>query len=116
MKKFFKKIAGYFVTIYANKLYQKAVKEAEKVHAELGERIYVASSLSDISKLVILNRDKFRKMKRSLFIQKHYISNLMEGAWYYTADRSGKNGLAPADKEARRIAFINHLLERAKLV
>ena len=53
MKKFFRKLAGYLVTIYANRIYRKAVKEAERVHVERGERIYVASSIEDVRELVI---------------------------------------------------------------
>ena len=108
-------MAGYLVTVYANRLYRKAVKEAERVHKELGERIYVASSFRDISKLIILNRAKFRLMKRALHIVNHNISNLMEGAWYYTADRAEQHGLSEKEKEARRLAFVHHMLVRAKL-
>ena len=116
MKKFFRRIAGYIVTVYANRIYRKAVKEADRVHAERGEMIYVASSIEDVKELVIYNRYKFRQMKNRLFIPKLYISNLKDGAWYYTADRSGKNGLTEAEKEARRLAFVNHVLHRAKLL
>lgn len=116
MKKFFRKIAGYIVTIYANRIYRKAVKEADRVHAERGEMIYVASSIEDVRELVIYNRYKFRQMKKRLFIPKFYISNLKDGAWYFTPDRSGKNGLTEQEKEVRRLAFVQHVLHRAKLV
>lgn len=116
MKKFFRKLAGYIVTIYANRIYRKAVKEADRVHAERKERIYVASSIEDVRELVIYNRYKFRKMKNRLFIPKYYISNLRDGAWYYTADRSEQNGLTPLEKEVRRLAFVRHVLHRAKLI
>jgi hypothetical protein len=116
MKKFFRKIAGYIVTIYANRIYRKAVAEADKVHDHRGERIYVASSIEDVRELVIYNRYKFRQMKNRLFIPKFYISNLKDGAWYYTADRSGKGGLTPEEKEIRRLAFVRHVLHRAKLI
>lgn len=116
MKKFFRKLAGYIVTIYANRIYRKAVREADRVHAERKERIYVASSIEDVRELVIYNRYKFRKMKNKLFIPKYYISNLKEGAWYYTADRSEQNGLSPQEKEVRRLAFVRHVLHRAKLI
>lgn len=116
MKKFFRKLAGYIVTFYANRIYRKAVREADRVHAERKERIYVASSIEDVRELVIYNRYKFRKMKNKLFIPKYYISNLKEGAWYYTADRSEQNGLSPQEKEVRRLAFVRHVLHRAKLI
>ena len=104
------------MTVYANRIYRKAVKEADKVHAERKERIYVASSIEDVRELVIYNRYKFRQMKNKLFIPKYYISNLKDGAWYYTADRSEQNGLTPEEKEVRRLAFVRHVLHRAKLI
>lgn len=116
MKKFFRKLAGYIVTIYANRIYRKAVKEADKYHAVHRERFYVASSIEDVRELVIYNRYKFRQIKNRLFIPKFYISNLKDGAWYYTADRGEKNGLTPEEKEIRRLAFVRHVLHRAKLI
>lgn len=116
MKKFLRRLAGYIVTVYANRIYRKAVKEADRVHAERGEMIYVASSIEDVRELVIYNRYKFRQMKNRLFIPKFYISNLKEGAWYHTADRGGNNGLSEQEKEARRLAFVQHVLHRAKLL
>lgn len=116
MKKFFRRLAGYIVTVYANRIYRKAVKEADKVHAERGEMIYVASSIEDVRELVIYNRYKFRQMKNRLFIPRYYISNLKEGAWYHTADRGGNNGLSEQEKEIRRLAFVQHVLHRAKLI
>lgn len=116
MKKFFRKLAGYFVTIYTNRIYRKAVKEADRVHAERKERIYVASSIEDVRKLEIYNRYKFRKMKGKLFIPNFYIANLKDGAWYYTGDRLEQGCLTPEEKEVRRLAFVRHVLHRAKLI
>ena len=119
MKKLFRRLAGYVVTMYANHIYRKAVKEAEKVHAERKERIYVASSISNVNELILYNRYKFRQMKNKLEIpqgRKYYIDNLKDGAWYYTADRAEKNGLSEIEKEARRLAFVRHVLHRAKLL
>lgn len=116
MKKFFRKLAGYLVTIYANRIYRKAVKEADRVHAERKERIYVASSIEDVRELVIYNRYKFRQIKNKLFIPKYYISHLKDGAWYYTGDRLEQGCLTPEEKETRRLAFVRHVLHRAKLI
>lgn len=115
MKKLLRRLSGYIVTIYANRIYRKAVNEADKAHKKLKERIYVVSSWGDISHLVVLNRGQFRKMKRALNA-KGNISDLIEGAWYFTADRADKGGMSAKDKEVRRLAFVRHLLERAKLV
>ena len=115
MKKIFRRIAGYFVTIYANKLYKKAVQEADLAHVEKGERIYVVSSRQDVSKLVVLDIDGFRRMKKALKI-KDSLHDLKQGSWYYTADNAEKNPLPEADREARRLAFVRHLLDRAGLI
>jgi hypothetical protein len=116
MKKFFRKLAGYIVTIYANRIYRKAVKEADKYHEVHRERFYVASSIEDVRELVIYNRYKFRQIKNRLFIPKFYISNLKDGAWYYTGDRLEQGCLTPEEKEIRRLAFVRHVLHRAKLI
>ena len=115
MKKIFRKLAGKIVTIYANRLYTKAVKEADKAHEKLKERIYVVSSWGDISELVVLNRDTFRKMKKT-FNSNDNMASLMEGAWYYTTDRAGKNGLSDLEKDIRRVSFIRHVLSKASLL
>lgn len=116
MKKFFRKIAKFVVALYANRLYRKGVKIADKRHEAEKEMIYLASSMVDISQLVTLNRRQFRYMKRRLFIPKHYICNLKDGAWYHTADRGEQRGLTAQEKEIRRLAFVRHVLHRAKLL
>lgn len=116
MKKFFRKIARYIVTIYANRIYRKGVKIADKRHKTEKEMIYLASSMVDIRELVTLNRRQFRYMKKRLFIPKHFICNLKTGSWYHTADRSGKGGLTEQEKEIRRLAFVRHILHRANLL
>ena len=104
------------MTYYANRIYRKAVAEADKLHEARRERFYVASSIEDVRELVIYNRYKFRQMKNRLFIPKFYISNLKDGAWYYTGDRLEQGCLTPEEKEVRRLAFVRHVLHRAKLI
>lgn len=116
MKKFFRKIASYIVTVYANRIYRKAVKVADERHANEKEMIYVASSMADVRVMRTYNRKQFRIMKNRLFIPKHYICNLKSGAWYHTADRKEQRGLSEQEKEVRRLAFVRHVLHRAKLL
>ena len=116
MKKFFRKLAACVVTIYANRIYRKAVKIADQRHEKEKEMIYVASSLSDVRVLTTYNRKQFREMKNRLFIPKHHICHLKSGAWYHTADRGCIRGLSKMEKEARRLAFVRHVLDRAALL
>jgi hypothetical protein len=69
-----------------------------------------------VRELVIYNRYKFRQIKNKLFIPKYYISNLKDGAWYYTGDRLEQGCLTLEEKETRRLAFVRHVLHRAKLI
>lgn len=115
MKEFIKKLRGYVVTAYANRLYRKAVKIAEKRHKEEKTMIYVISSYFDESHLVTYNRRQFRSAKEYLRLRSQKIESLKAGSWYHTTDAIDRNGMEPADKEARRIAFVRMILERAGL-
>jgi hypothetical protein len=113
-KKTFKRLAGYLVAIYANRLYKKAVQKADAAYTKTRGRNYVVSGFNDVSKLLVINREEFRAAKKTFNLQGHDISKLKQGAWYYTMDRSGE-GMSEKDKEIRRLAFIRHMLKRAKL-
>lgn len=115
MKKFFKRLAGYLVTAYANRLYNKAVKIADRRHKEEKTMIYVISSYFDESRLVTYNRKQFRTTKEYLKMRKERISSMKEGSWYHTADAIERNGLSANDLQARRLAFVRLLLKKAGL-
>lgn len=115
MKKFFRKLAGYVVTAYANRLYRKAVRIADKRHQEEKTMIYVIPSLFDPSRLVTCNRKEFRMVKEKLRIRSQKVEHLKEGSYYYTPDAIGCNGIKPIDKEARRLAFVRLILRKARL-
>jgi hypothetical protein len=114
MKKLFRRLAGYVVTAYANRLYRKAVKIADKRHQDEKTMIYVISGYINPDDLVTCNRDEWRAMKKKAGIKDH-IESLKAGCWYHTTDGIDRNGLPPIDKEARRLAFVRLLLKRAGL-
>lgn len=116
MKKIFKKLAGLIVTLYANRIYAAVAKQADAAHQKTKERYYVISSMADISKLVIIDRNGFREMKNATGAHTQTLANLMKGAWYYTADKLERGGLSASEREVRRLAFARHMLERAKLL
>lgn len=116
MKKIFKRLASYVVTAYANRLYKKAVKIADERHENEKTTIYVISSYSDPSVLETYNRDQFRKVKKHFNLRTENMEKVRNGSWYHTADAGERNGLADVDKEARRLAFIRMILDRANLL
>lgn len=119
IKGFTRRLAIYFVTIYANRIYRRAVESADKRHEELGETIYVANGVANAKILRTYTRAEFRRVKRLMHIyksDKFTIPEFRKGCWYHTPDRSEKNALSPQEKELRRLAFVKLLLMNAKLV
>ena len=115
MKKFFSKIARYVVAAYANRLYRKAVRMADERSAKEKTMIYVISSFFDDSQLVCCSRQEFREVKERIRMRDLKVEGLKAGSWYHTADAIGRNGIKPVDKEARRIAFVRMLIQKAGL-
>lgn len=115
MKKFFNRIARYVVAAYANRLYKKAVQKADERHEQEKTMIYVISSLLDDTQLVCCSRKEFREVKEKLGLRNLKMDGLKAGSWYHTSDAIGRNGISPIDKEARRIAFVRMLIEKAGL-
>lgn len=119
VKSFFRRLAIYVVTAYANRIYRKAVIAADKRHEEEKEMIYVSNGAFNASVLRTFNRKQFRKAKNLLGMagKKDYnISILKKAAWYYTPNRSEQDGMSPKQKELRRLAFVKTILKNAKLV
>ena len=119
IKAFFRRMAIYVVTAYANRIYRKAVQAADKRHAEEKETIYVANAVVDASELRTYNRKEFRRAKRILRVsnpKEFNLAMMKKAAWYYTPNRLEQDGMSPRDKELRRLAFVKHLLRNAKLV
>lgn len=134
MKKFFRKIAAMLVTAYYRRMYNKGVKECERLHAEKKFAYYLIDwpvrdrSGKELNRILRpLNRRGFRNLKHwaqgfyfgvdmKYWSKDYNMALLREGAWYYTADRAGKDGLTPKEKEVRRLAFLREGLRRAKLL
>lgn len=118
MKRFIKKLATYVVTAYANHLYKRVVKKAEERHDKEKTMIYVVSALNDVSRLCLYNRSQFRAMKKAcrIYSPLYGVKQMKDGAWYHTGDALNKNRLTAVEQEARRLVFIRHILQRAKLL
>lgn len=129
MRKFFRKIAARLVTLYYRRMYTKGVKACDELHAQKKYAYYLIDwpTPNGGRELRPLNRRGFRNLKHwaqgfyfgvdmKYWSKDYNMSVLREGAWYYTADRAEKDGLTPAEKEARRLAFFREGLRRAKLL
>lgn len=117
MKKLYKRVAKYFVILYANRIYNNRVKLADKLHSKNRTRYYVALDYSNSKNLLVMNRKGFRNLKRifQIYDPAQGTLKLKEGAFYFTPDAKGNGPLLPVEKEARRLAFVKYMLDRARL-
>lgn len=112
-------MAIYVVTVYANRIYRKAVEAAEKRHEVEKEMIYVSNGAINASVLRTYNRKEFRRAKRLLGIgdNKNYnVLMLKKSSWYHTANRNEEDKMSERTKELKRLAFVKTILRNAKLV
>lgn len=118
--KLLNKLGIWVVTLYANRLYKKAVKAADKRHAEEGEMIYVTSNLLDPQQLITCNRRQYREMKvmSGAYRRGKYPIELLknDGCWYHTGNRSENDCMTPHTKELKRLAFQKMLLRKSGLL
>lgn len=115
MKKIIRKIRIFFVTAFANHEYNKAVKKADKLANKHFMRYYVALKFEGKG-LYIINRAGFRHIKRQINtaaiwqglgpINRDTMLDLRSGCFYHT-------NIKPKDRELRRLAYINYVLNLA---
>jgi hypothetical protein len=117
MKRYLRNVARYFVILYSNRILRRRIKLADRLHAKKKTRFYVALDPMNSRNLLVMNRKGFRNLKRvfKIYDTTQTTIKLKEGSYYFTAD-AGENDPIPAiEKEARRLAFIQYMLTRAKL-
>lgn len=117
MKNIWKKIAKYIVVIYSRRQYNKAVKLADKQHLIDKKMYYATLAPYNKKRLIIVNRNQFRAIKRKLKIydRAHGSLQLRDGCFYHTPDAGEDKRLSASEVEVRRIAFIKYILTNAKL-
>lgn len=118
------RLAGKFVTWYYNRMYDKAVRDADAKHEEDGKAWYVVDHPFKEHRLAVMDRKAFRGLKhfaqsngmgKVFWSHEYNMAALKESCWYHTADGSGKNTMDPKKKEFQRLVFIGVGLERAGL-
>lgn len=117
MKKWFRKLAVMVVTIYANYLYRKAVRIADKRHAQEKQMIYVASKNFHPDYLTTYDRARFKREKKVFGFHARLLTlqTLKNGCYYHTPDRAGNQAMSEREKERRRLYFIRERLIKARL-
>ena len=116
--KIFKKLAAMVVTIYANYLYNKAVRIADQRHEREHTMIYVASKNFHPDYLTTYNRERFKIEKQVFGYHARLLTlqTLKNGCYYHTPDRAGNQAMSEREKERRRLFFVRERLQKARLL
>ena len=117
-KRFFRRCAIFFVTLWARKAYNTGVAAAEERHRREHLQVYLASNSFRPDHLVTYDKAQFKTEKRVYGVAARLLTmnTLKRSCWYYTEDRYGRDAMTPHDKEVRRRAFIQERLKMAKLL
>lgn len=117
MKKFFQRIAAFFVLLYAKRIYDRAVKTADNRHKKERGMIYVASETFHPDHLTTYDRRRFKIEKRVYgeCARLLTLQTLKNGCWYHTPDTAGNQAMSAAEIEKRRKAFMRERLAAAGL-
>ena len=125
MKKYFSRLAAFFVTAYANRLFKQAIKFAEQRHNVEGSTMYVITDPRDPKKLVVIDIHQFLELRHRFEISSKDmpISELRGHCWYRTGKTVhhskkksiDKDRLSAKEIDVRRLAFVRELLTRAGL-
>ena len=121
-KKLTRRLSVFLVTLWARRTYNQGVRLAELRWKQTppSERrtIYLAANSFRPDHLVTYDKTQFKTEKRAYGVQARLLTmnTLKQGCYYYTADRFGKNGMDPKEKEIRRRAFIQQRLRMARLI
>lgn len=117
-KKFFRKLAALVVTVYANRIYKQAVRNADIRHAKEKTMIYVASQVFHPDRLTTYDKARFKTEKKVFGYHARILTlqTLKNGCYYHTPDKAGNQAMTEKEKEVRRRAFVKERLAAAKLL
>lgn len=74
----------------------EAIRQADKAHAQTGERYYVMPASGESGQLVIMDRYSFRKLKHKGYITyKAKVADLERECFYCTPYHNGRDGAMP---------------------
>lgn len=112
----FKKLARRIVVAEAGRLYNKAVRLAEKQHEICGERIYVITDPANLNRLITVNDEGFKKIRKDVLHgsgKTYPLKDLKRFCWYYTRNHNERDPLPPNLLMGRKMGFVHECMNRA---
>lgn len=95
-----------FHKLKSNLMYREAVRRADKAHAENGKRYYVMPSAE--GKLLIMDRENFRILKRKHYIKgKATVQDMINECFYHTPYRNGDLAIDAFAREFKRQQYLD---------
>ncbi len=93
----------------------EAVRQADKAHAETGERYYVMPASGKNGQLIIMDRYNFRKLKQKGYItRKAHVRDLERECFYCTPYRDGTGTIPPAVENLKRAQYYHWYAQSVK--
>jgi hypothetical protein len=81
---------------------REAVKLANKAHQQTGKRYYVMPSVGSNGKLIVMDRQNFRKLKQKRYVSNQaHIFDLVRECFYCTPYANGDQYLSEADRKKK---------------
>lgn len=83
-----------FSKIMASLRFAEAIRKAEDAHMATGERYYVIPAGNNTAKLVVMDRNNFRRLKFKGYMRRNWrVRDLEKECFYCTPYKNGKDGL-----------------------
>lgn len=112
-----KRMARFFVILYAKYEFGKAMHKADQLYDKYKEMWYVTSEPFHPDRLTIYNRKRF-KFEKPIWGwdgQLLTLTGLKWGCYYHTPDKAGNQAMKKHDIEVRRRYFIRERLIRSEV-
>lgn len=92
-----------FLKIFASLRFREAVKKADTAHAVNGHRYYVLPADDKSLKLIVMDRQNFRRLKTKKYInQNARVFHLVNESFYFTPYANGTGCLSAYDKVRKK--------------
>lgn len=113
--KIFKKIRIFFVLLKADIQLKYAIKEAEKKYRLRNVRYYVIPNFEH--RLITRNRYEIRKYRTDgYFDYSAKMDSFKEECFYYTPYANSQEAISLKEREAKRKAWLNYVLQAKGLI
>lgn len=118
LKRLFRPLAVFVVTLWANRLWKQGLEMANERHRKEGVQVYLASKTFLPEELTTYTKRQFKVEKRAFGYHARLLTmtTLKRGCYFYTPNQWGEDRITKEDEELRRQFFVKERLQLARLI